>query len=142
MEFPSRYNLTGGGRDVSTGSLSFDGDDGCTRQEFREECDINVLMSRYITRGVVPPSVGIGLYGDFSEVGDYQEALDTIQRAKAQFDWMDARVRERFKNDPAKLLEFIMDKGNLEEAKKLGLLKLQEPQAPASAPQADVAPTK
>ena len=101
-----------------------------------------MLMSRYVTRGVIPPSVGVGTYGDFSEVGDYQQALDTIQRAKLQFDNLDSRVRERFKNDPAKFLEFVQDKNNLEEARKLGLLKLVEPEAPPVAPKVDVAPTK
>lgn len=123
MEFPTRYSPTGGGRNPKSFGKSFEGVKDLARQEFKDESDINVIMSQYVVRGIVPVSVGVGTYGDFSEVGDYLEARELIRRAQAQFDSLDAKVRKRFGDNPAEFLSFIMDKSNLDEARKLGLLK-------------------
>lgn len=130
MEFPSRYKLDVN-RNPRGFGMSFEGVQDMTRQEFKDECDINVIMSQYVTRGIIPVSVGIGTYGDFSEVGDYMEAQQLILRARAQFDSLDAKVRERFGHDPAEFLKFITDKSNLDEARKLGLLKDVKNDTPA-----------
>lgn len=94
-----------------------------TVQDAKDECDINVIMQRYKTMGVMPQGVGVGVYGDFSGAEDFQAAQETIMRARAQFDALPSEVRARFKNDPAGLLAFVADKNNLEEAARMGLLK-------------------
>lgn len=94
-----------------------------TKQSFKDECDINVIMRRYDKTGVLPAGVGVGSYADFSSVGSFQDSQNILIKAQSQFDALPARVRDRFQNDPEKLLRFIADKANFEEAKKLGLLK-------------------
>ncbi|AXH73641.1 MAG: internal scaffolding protein [Microviridae sp.] len=94
-----------------------------TKQSFKDECDINVLMRRYEVSGVLPVGVGVGTYGDYSEAPDFMEAQNVIVRANAQFASLSARVRDRFGNDPAKFLEFVAEESNYDEAVKLGLLK-------------------
>lgn len=97
--------------------------EGKTHQEFKDECDINFIMSRALRSGVFPPAVNVGRYGDFSEVGDYQEALETISRAKKQFAGLSSVVRERFDNDPGKFLAWLgSDKFNLDDAHEFGIL--------------------
>lgn len=102
-----------------------------TKQEFRDECDINNIMAKFVRTGQLPPAVGIARYGDFSSVGTYQESLEVLRIARQQFDALPSKVRDRFRNDPALMLSFIADKDNLAEAKSLGLLKEEEaPPAP------------
>lgn len=107
-------------------SMSFADSEPVTQQHFRDECDINLMMKRYQRTGILPGDPGralVGSYGDFSEVPEYREALEIIRRAESQFQALPAMVRDRFKNDPAQLLAFVQDKGNREEAIKLGLIE-------------------
>ena len=46
-----------------------------------------------------------------------------------------SRVRRRFDNDPAELMEFLADEANREEAVMLGLIEKEEPVQPAPAPE-------
>lgn len=128
MKFPTRYEPNPHGLDFGT----FASEASLTKQEFKDECDINTIMRKYIATGIVPTNIKLGRYGDFSEVTDYRECLDTLAETKAQFMALPSTVRRRFDNDPAKLLAFVMDKGNLEEARALGLLReeAKPPQPP------------
>ena len=102
-----------------------------TQQQFLEECDINRIMQRYQETGVlVDPMVGTGtrqpIFGDFSEEFDLREAMDKVNDAYEQFYQLPSRIRERFDNSPVKLLEFLRDSENYDEAVKLGLVKPRE----------------
>lgn len=115
MNFNSAYQL--GGR------VSFDcGDEeSLTDQDAAVDCDINVLVKRF---GVVPPSAFVPRQAieDFVAPLDYQEALATLQQADDAFSALDARIRDRFGNDPVQMLEFVADDKNRSEAEKLGLI--------------------
>lgn len=103
--------------------LSFTGDKGVTKQADLKESDINLLFKRFEKTGTLPSMIAKeGKYGDFSEVPDYQEAVEIVITAREQFDNLDAHVRNRFDNDPAKFLEFATNEKNLDEMEKLGLL--------------------
>lgn len=100
------------------------------------QVDINQIIKR-IQKGQAPPVVGgEPFYGDVSEFGGLAEAFQKIQDANALFMSYPADVRERFENDPVKMVEFLEDPNNLEEAVKMGLaLKRPDPE-PASPPAA------
>lgn len=94
-----------------------------TQQSFKEECDVNVIMRKYEKTGLITHVSKVqGQYGDFSSIGDYQEALDKLSVAQDAFLDMPAKLRARFGNDPGQLIEFINNKENYEEAVKLGLI--------------------
>lgn len=93
-----------------------------TQQQFRDECDLNVLMARYVKTGTLPQSTRKALYGDFTTATDYQEAQNTILHARDQFAALPAKVRDRFKNSPAEFLSFVANPKNLDEMATLGLL--------------------
>lgn len=110
-------------RPVSNRKVKCDPKEGLTQQEFKKECDINSIMARVLRTGQFPPNARVGRYGDFSEVDDFQSAQELILNAKTQFSGLPAKVRERFKNDPARFLEWIHSKDvDMEEANSLGLL--------------------
>lgn len=103
-----------------------------TKQAHKDECDINVIMSRYQQTGVLPGDDRIAgaRYMDCTGA-DYQEAMMVVASAKTAFLEMPAGIRDRFDNDPRRLMEFLEDPRNLEEARELGLVN---PEAPAATP--------
>lgn len=98
-----------------------------TQQQFKDEVDINVLVARYGITGTMPQNPNVPGYGDFSGVFDYQTALNTIIAADRDFLTLPWDVRDRFANDPQKLLVFLENPHNRAEAIKLGLLPPQTP---------------
>lgn len=103
-----------------------------TRQEFKDECDINRIVKMYVKTGQLPVSSRIAQYGDFSFATDYMEALAVIERANAQFGELPAKVRSRFKNDPTEFLAFVQDPNNRAEGLDLGIF--MDDKAPPPAP--------
>lgn len=95
--------------------------DGQTRQEFADECDINVLMRRYETTGLMPGDASLMNYGDFTELPDFMTAMNTVARANEAFAALPATVRRRFGNDPGEFVEFVSNPENISEVRKLGL---------------------
>jgi len=94
-----------------------------TQQQFAEAADVNYIMSR-AQRGIAPTLTSKkGIYADLTGVGDYREMLEKTRRAGEAFNSLDPFLRAKFSNDPQKLLEFLSDPKNLEEAKSLGLVK-------------------
>jgi len=105
------------------------------QQSFQDECDINTIMSRYQQNGVLDHVQSIeGAYGDFSNVVDYQLGLNQILAAQDAFDQLPAKLRERFRNDPAELMTFLQDEKNRAEAEDLGLVEKKSEGAPPPPP--------
>jgi len=106
--------------------ITFDPAEGETQQSFKDECDINRIVSQYVKTGTwsgsLRPPTRVPQFGDFSNVLEYQESMNKIIEAQEAFDSLPSRVRQRFQNDPAQLLAFLDDVSNQEEAIKLGLI--------------------
>lgn len=97
---------------------------GLTKQSFKDECDINFILSKWKRTGQIPPSQVGTLpphYGDFSNPTDYMDALNAVLEAKEAFAALPAFLRDRFANEPANLLRFLSIPENQEEAIRLGL---------------------
>lgn len=98
-----------------------------TEQSHRDEVNINSIMRRYQATRLVPQRPGGARYGDFSAVSDYHSALSAIRAADEAFMTLPAAMRLRFENDPQKLVEFLSEARNREEAMELGLLEIEPP---------------
>lgn len=123
-------------------SLEFSGQ-GRTHQSFKDECDINRIMARYMQTGILPQDINPleARYLDVSDI-DFQSAQELVAGARSLFEQMPSKLRTRFENDPAKLLAFVSDSKNAQEAAELGLLTPERAAAilnPTSTPPA--APT-
>lgn len=103
-----------------------------TRDEFREECDINTIMRRYEKTGVISHAAKRApRYMDCTGVPDLRQALDVLNGAEAAFSSLPARVRKEFDNDPVKFVEFAMEKENLPQLREWGLAEPEKaPEAP------------
>lgn len=95
-----------------------------TQQSAAQECDINYIVER-AKRGadITHLNPRIPRYGDFTEVPtDLRDCLNKVRQADEAFMSLDAQVRKRFENDPARLLDFLNDPKNRDEAVSLGLV--------------------
>lgn len=99
-----------------------------TRQEFADECDINSIMARYETNGLLPSHVNpvSGQYLDLSDVPDLRSAIDLMRNAEAAFMRLPASARREFDNDPVKFVEFAQS-DNEENHAKMREWGLMEP---------------
>lgn len=92
------------------------------KQEFKEDSDINTILKRFGITGKLPSNVRMPMYGDFSDVNSFHQAVNAIAAANESFSAMPAHVRSRFQNDPERFVQFCLDDGNRAEAVKLGLV--------------------
>lgn len=122
---------------VQTGYLDMDAEltNSRTKQEFKMECDINEVIRRWTKTGILPPPRAPEKYGDFTEVNDYQSAINHVKEADQAFSELPAHMRSRFNNSPAELLEFLQDDANGPEAVELGIIPAPgQPAPPAPTP--------
>lgn len=104
-------------------SLTFSEDSPYTKQEFADECDINILLARYQNSGELPNlNEREPQYLDATGY-DYQTQMEFIAGAKSLFNELPSSVRNRFSNDPAQFLDFTSNPNNREEMAQMGLLK-------------------
>lgn len=97
-----------------------------TKQEFKDEADINVLYARYKKTGLINQRQVKPLEIDFEGVFDFAGALQQVNEAKRAFMSVPAAVRARFGNDPGAFVNYCMDKGNLADLRKWGLAPEEE----------------
>lgn len=115
----SQYNYDADAVSRETGLVCADGSR--TKQEFLEECDINVLMRRFGVTGRLPVAAVQPLVGDFTSIGDYHEAMNAVIAADENFMLLPSSVREKFNNDPRQFVDFCIDPANIEAVRDLKL---------------------
>ena len=100
-------------------------DESRTQQSFTEECDINTIVRRFNLTGTLPVAARAPTYGDFSEVMDYQTALNAIIAAEDSFMTLPAEIRKKFNNDAGAFVDFCSDEANRAELEKMGMITPQ-----------------
>ena len=92
-----------------------------TKQSFKDDCDINLIMAKYVKTGVIdnvrdnPPEYG------FASSDDFRQSMEIVSKANSMFENMPSKIRNKFENDPAKFLDFVQDEKNLPEMQEMGL---------------------
>lgn len=109
-----------------------------TQQSFKDECDINEIVRRFGLTGEMPGDFAMPVSGDFTGVIDFQSAMNLVVAAQEEFMRVPADVRARFNNDPARLMAFLEDGRNYDEALKLGLVVTRVEKDRVGVPVADV----
>lgn len=125
VEFPQAYHdfykTNGGEYDTHTPGPSL------TRQEFADECDINVIMARYEKTGQLPANNAEPMYVDFTSVPtNLMDTMRFMDEAQAAFMTLPAKVRKEFDNDPAMFVDFAGDPENLDQMRAWGLAPTPE----------------
>lgn len=106
------------------------------KQSFKAECDINTIMAKYRASGLIDHVNKYGgRYDDLPDETDYQSNIESVRAAEEAFASLPSKIREQFKNDPARFLAFVLNPDNKEEIRKLGLGDEQPiPAEPVPAP--------
>lgn len=91
------------------------------QQHMKDECDINVLVERFVVTDELPTLKAPPMQGDFTEAPTYQEALNLMIEAQRSFMQLPAKTRNRFENDPAQFVDFCSDERNRDEMRVMGL---------------------
>ena len=95
---------------------------GRTHQEFKDECDVNLIIPKYDRTGLLTHvNEAVAQYGDYSEVNEYQESMNLVLQAQQSFGEIPANIRAMFNNDPGIFFEFATDPKNREKMVELGL---------------------
>lgn len=98
-----------------------------TQQQFKDECDINNIVSRANATGVIPQGSRQPLFGDFSEIPtSYLGVQEYLKNAQENFLSLPSDLRLQFDNNPASLLDFLSHDENREKAIELGLVAAPE----------------
>lgn len=100
-----------------------------TEQHHVDACSVSTILNQYDRTGLITHvNRSVAAYGDYTEVNEYQEALNTTIRAQNAFDELPSAVRKRFDNDPGEFFEFATNPANVDELVELGLAeRMAEP---------------
>lgn len=111
-----------------------------TKQSDASDADVNKVVNRYVTHGVVPPLNGRRAeYGDFTRGGDFTSMYNAVAHAMSEFEALPSAVRDACRNDPAIFLDKVFDAEARRELEALGLPATGIPEdAPGAPPVADV----
>ena len=109
-------------------------DPSLAQQHQKDDADINVIVERFGLTGQLPDAITPPQYGDFSQATDYHSAMNAVRAAQERFMELPAKLRARFDNDPAKLIDFVSNGDNRQEAVSLGLIERQSQLKADSAP--------
>lgn len=122
MFMRSGFNYDRDAVSVETG-LVCDPEGGMAQQQFAAEVDINTIVRRFGLTGELPENPRMPMSGDFTTVVDFQSAMQAVRVAEEAFMEFPAEVRARFANDPQRMISFLSEDANRDEAMKLGFLK-------------------
>lgn len=93
-----------------------------TQQQFKDDVNINKIMAKYKKTGMIKHiNPNSGVYADMTNIGSYQEAMETVINAQNAFQDLPSNIRAKFQNNPQELINFLKDPRNDDEAINLGL---------------------
>lgn len=114
----------------------FDETPSLTRQEFKDECDINLIMERYNNHviggpGGLPP-IGEPMFVDWADMpSDLLSYMERMKEAETAFMSLPANVRREFDNSAVSFVDFAGDPSNLDRMREWGLAPAKKlPDAP------------
>jgi len=106
------------------------------KQSFKDECDINNIMSKYMANGLIDHvNEHQGRYENLPDNVEFHDAMNQIRDAEEAFASLTSAIRRRFNNDPAQFLEFVLNEQNRDEIIALGLGVI--PETPPASPPPD-----
>lgn len=93
-----------------------------TKQAFRDECDINKILSRYAQTGQIDHlNNRLAQFVDAPDI-DFQSAQNLVVNANQMFEKIPAKIRAKFSHDPGKFLEFALNPANAPQLASMGLI--------------------
>lgn len=93
-----------------------------TQQQFKDDCNVNVIMARYMKTGVIEHVTRArARFGDFGDLAEGVFELDKVAKAQQAFEMLPATLRNRFDNSIQGFFGFIGDPKNFDECVRMGI---------------------
>jgi len=113
---------------------------GKTKQNMKDETDINLIMARYQKTGLINfVNTRQAEYMNSNPV-DFHQAMNIIAESNSIFADMPAYLRKKFNNDPGQFLDFVQNEENRPEMIELGLVERTPDDPPPVKQSAEPAP--
>lgn len=99
-------------------------DESLAKQEFKDECDINIILKRFTRTGEAPPIVLPEHFADLTTRTSYYELSTKIAQANELFYELPAEKRATFLNDPNRWADAVVqatEAGNADRLEALGV---------------------
>ncbi len=113
------------------------------RKQFQEEADINNILDRYATTGLMPLNNRPPIFADVSIMQDLKTSMDTLAALDGRLGELPREARELFQEDPAAFATKLADpltKELLQELKVLAPDPVEPVVPPVVAPAAPDVP--
>lgn len=92
-----------------------------TQQQFKDDCDINKIMARFVKTGVLDHlRKEPGEYA-FASADTFRDSMEIVATANSMFEALPSQIRNFFENDTANFLSFTSDPKNLPKMQEMGL---------------------
>lgn len=89
--------------------------DGRTKQSFRDETDINKILSRAQKAGTSSHLEKFqGEYGNFADF-DFMESTIMLTKGREMFDALPSELRSEFNQSPAQFFDYVNDPANIDD---------------------------
>ena len=89
--------------------------DGRTKQSFKDETDVNLIVQKHTRLGTLSHlEKWGGQYGDLSGF-NFQDAQNQLAKANTMFEELPSSVRNYFSNSPELFFEYVNDDANKDE---------------------------
>lgn len=113
-------------------------DESLTKQEFKEDADINTIIARFTRTGEPPPMALPEHFMDITGKQTYEQISERLAEANAAFYTLPAATRSQFLNDPTRWADEVMKRLNKADGdglKEIGVdITIKQPEKPAPAP--------
>lgn len=106
-----------------------------TKQEFKDETDINVLLERFMKNNEPPPAPLPEHFMDLTGRTTYFEMHSKMAEAKDAFYQLDPKIRYQYQNDPSKWADDVVrtiENGDLKGLEKMGISLPEKPKEPGT----------
>lgn len=94
---------------------------GRTKQEFKNDCDVNQILQRFTRTGTVPGTFVRPQFLDCTSVPDLQQSLHIMKDAENAFLRLPATVRKHFDNNALEFVNFALNPDNVEQLREWGI---------------------
>lgn len=101
-----------------------------TKQADTEKADMNRILSRASSTGLLPQRVAQPLSGEIPDIESFHDAMNLIVNANNQFMALPVAIREEFRHSPEAFLDFARNPENAEKMVTMGLAQKKAPDAP------------
>lgn len=109
-----------------------------TRQEFKDECDVNIIVARHAETGLwdknLKPPTRCPQFIDIANAPDAMTAHNLFIQAREAFMSLPANVRRDMDNNPNELIAFVSDDNNYDKALEYGLVNKRPDPLPTPTP--------